>query len=113
MGYIVGYSMSLGSLFWLIISEIFPLNIRASGMSISATSQWIANIIVSMTFLSMLQYIGIQNTFYFYAMMCILSLVFCYVFVPETMGVSLEQIERDLKSGSTFNIPDHSRITDL
>ncbi len=94
--YISGYCISVGSLFWLMIAEIFPLNLRGLGMSIATTVQWIANFIVSMTFLSIIHFIGADNTFWLYAMICLLCFLYCYWQVPETKGVSLEVIEQNL-----------------
>lgn len=97
--YIVGYSISLGSLFWLVISEIYPLHIRGLAMSLASAAQWAASLIVTMTFLSTLSYFGPSHTFWFYAGMCLVSYLFCYFLVPETRGISLEQIEHNLRQG--------------
>jgi SP family galactose:H+ symporter-like MFS transporter len=105
--YIIGYSMSLGSLFWLIISEIFPLNMRGLGMSAATASQWGANIIISMSFLTILQTAGIANTFWLFSLVCIFSLAFTYWYIPETKGISLEQIEHNLRSGRFTNLADN------
>lgn len=99
MLYIMGYCISLGSLFWLVISEIYPLNMRGFAMSLASAAQWAANFIVSMTFLSILNTIGAVYTFWIYAAMCVVSFFFCYYMVPETRGISLEHIERNLRSG--------------
>ncbi|MCL5261606.1 MAG: sugar porter family MFS transporter [Gammaproteobacteria bacterium] len=96
--YIAGYSISIGNLFWLIISEIYPLSVRSSAMSIVTAVQWGANFLVSMTFLTILELIGISYTFMIYGMMCALGVIFCYLFVPETKGVSLEKIEENLNA---------------
>jgi sugar porter (SP) family MFS transporter len=96
IAFISGYCISVGSLFWLMIAEIFPLNLRGLGMSIATSAQWIANFIVSMTFLSILNAIGPDNTFWLYAMVCLLCFIYCYCQVPETKGVSLEIIEKNL-----------------
>jgi SP family galactose:H+ symporter-like MFS transporter len=94
--YIVGYCMSVGSLFWLMISEIFPLSIRGLGMSLATAIQWGANVIVSMTFLSIIQAVGATHTFWLYGSMCVACFLFCYFWVPETRGVALEDIEKNL-----------------
>lgn len=99
MIYIAGYCLSLGSLFWLIISEIYPLSIRSLAMSFATAIQWAASFIVALTFLSIIDLIGIGLTFCIYAFMCLLAFVFCHYLVPETTGVSLEHIERNLKLG--------------
>jgi sugar porter (SP) family MFS transporter len=94
--YISGYCISVGSLFWLMISEIYPLSIRGLGMSLATAVQWGANFVVSMTFLSIINTIGPAHTFWMYGTMCILCFAFVYYLVPETKGISLEQIEKNL-----------------
>jgi SP family galactose:H+ symporter-like MFS transporter len=81
---------------------IFPLQMRGLAMSFTTAVQWGANFIVSMTFLSILQAVGAENTFLIYATMCASCLVFCYICVPETKGVSLEQIEKNLLQKKLF-----------
>lgn len=95
--YIAGYCISVGSLFWLIIAEIFPLSIRGLGMSLATAIQWGANFIVSMTFLHIMQSLGPSHTFWLYGSMCFLCLIFCYFWVPETKGRSLEEIEANFQ----------------
>lgn len=97
--YIAAYALSIGCLFWLIASEIFPLNIRGKAMSIVTAINWIINLLLSLTFLNLIQAIGIANTFWMYTLFNFLSLLFCYYLVPETKGVSLEQIEENLRMG--------------
>lgn len=87
--YIAGYCISVGSLFWLIIAEIFPANVRGLGMSLAASVQWAANLVVSMTFLSLVSYLGASHVFLLYGMVCLLCLVYCYLYVPETTGAPL------------------------
>ena len=89
VGYIAGYCISVGSLFWLIIAEIFPSHIRGLGMSLAAAIQWAANLVVSMTFLSLVSYFGASVVFLLYGMVCILCMVFCYFHIPEKNGVPL------------------------
>ena len=98
--YIAGYSVSLGSLFWLIIAEIYPLNIRGFAMSFVTAIQWGTNFIVALTFLSTLEKWGAVFTFSSYGLMCGLSFLFCYYFVPETRGLSLEHIEYTVRQGN-------------
>jgi SP family galactose:H+ symporter-like MFS transporter len=94
--YIAGYCISVGSLFWLMIAEIFPLSIRGLGMSLATAIQWGANFVVSITFLSIISTFGAASTFWLYASMCILCFIYCYLWVPETKGVPLEEIEKNL-----------------
>ncbi len=93
MIYILSFAISMGPVFWLMSAEIFPMNVRAAGASLCALSNWIANFIVSITFLSLIGSIGSAATFWLYAAIGILALIFCIVLVPETKGRTLEQIE--------------------
>jgi SP family galactose:H+ symporter-like MFS transporter len=96
--YIICFAFSLGAILWLIVSEIFPLEVRATAMGIAVFSCWFWNFAVSSTFLTLLNMMGPSLTFLFYASMCILSLIFCYFKVPETKGITLEKIEENIRS---------------
>jgi sugar porter (SP) family MFS transporter len=93
MIYILSFAISMGPVFWLMSAEIFPMNVRAAGASLCALSNWIANFVVSITFLSLISSIGSAATFWLYAAIGIFTLIFCWVLVPETKGRTLEQIE--------------------
>ncbi len=93
IGYIISFGIGLGPVMWLLISEIYPTKIRGKAMSIATLSVWGANWLVAGTFLSLLDHAGPAKTFWLYACLCVAAFVFCYAFVPETKGRSLEQIE--------------------
>lgn len=95
--YIICFAFSLGAMLWLLVSEIFPLEVRATAMSVAILSCWFWNFVVSATFLTMLNQLGPGMTFMFYAAACVFSLIFCYYKVPETNGVTLEQIENNIR----------------
>ncbi len=95
--YIICFAFSLGAILWLVVSEIFPLAVRATAMGVAVFSCWFWNFMVSSTFLSLLKALGPTNTFFLYAALCFFSLIFCYYKVPETKGVSLEQIEINIR----------------
>ncbi len=95
--YIICFAFSLGAMLWLLVSEIFPLEVRATAMSVAILSCWFWNFVVSVTFLTLLNEFGPTVTFLGYDSMCVLSLVFCYYKVPETNGVTLEQIEENIR----------------
>jgi SP family galactose:H+ symporter-like MFS transporter len=97
--FIVGFAMSAGPIIWVICSEIFPLAGRDFGITCSTGTNWITNAVVGMTFLSLVQGIGPGNTFLLYGAMNVFFIVFFIFLVPETKGVSLEQIERNLMAG--------------
>lgn len=97
--YIICFAFSLGAILWLMVSEIFPLEIRATAMGIAVFSCWFWNFVVSSTFLTLLDAIGPGGAFLLYAVMCAGSFVFCYYKTPETTGVTLEQIEQNIRNG--------------
>lgn len=97
--FIVGFAMSAGPLIWVLCSEVQPLKGRDFGIGCSTFTNWIANMIVGATFLSLLNGIGHAATFWLYAVLNLLFLGFTYAFVPETKGVTLGQIERRLMQG--------------
>ncbi len=91
--------LGLGPVFWLMSAEIFPTRVRAAGASISSFANWAANLLVSITFLSLVGALGAPVTFWLYAFFGVLAFIFCWILVPETKGRSLEQIERYWESG--------------
>lgn len=98
--FVIGYCVSVGSLFWVLISEIFPLQIRGMAMSIATVVQWGANFLISISFLQIYQTYGETLTFSLFALICLLAFLFTYYFVPETTGVPLERIEKNLAAGN-------------
>ena len=97
--FIIFIAISLAPLGWLLISEVFPLEVRGVGMSIGSLSHWGFNAIISFTFLSLVNSIGIATTFWFYAAICIAGLIWGYYYIPETKGKTLEDIEKHWRSG--------------
>jgi sugar porter (SP) family MFS transporter len=94
--YIASFAMGLGPVFWLMIAEIFPLEIRGPAMAVCTVANWLFNFIVSFTFLSLTSVIGKQWTFWLYAAIGVMAIAFVARRVPETKGRSLEQIQQDL-----------------
>lgn len=92
--YIVCFSFSIGPIGLLLISEIFPLNFRGRAMSIAIVANFLLNFIVTGIFPVLLDKLGGAMTFLIFAIICVISLFFIYFFVPETKGVSLEEIEK-------------------
>jgi SP family galactose:H+ symporter-like MFS transporter len=97
--FIIGFAMSAGPIIWVLCSEIYPLSGRDLGVTFSTCTNWVANAIVGMTFLSLLKDLGSGNTFLLYGGLNVLFIIFFVLFVPETKGVSLEKIESNLLSG--------------
>lgn len=97
--FIVGFAMSAGPIIWILCSEIYPLNGRDFGITVSTATNWIVNGIVGATFLTMLTKLGPGNTFIGYGLLEVLFFIFFVMYVPETKGVSLEQISANLLAG--------------
>ncbi|HKM85117.1 MAG TPA: sugar porter family MFS transporter [Terriglobales bacterium] len=93
MAYVASFAISLGPIFWLLIAEIYPLRIRGLASGTAATSNWASNLVVSLTFLSLVQVLGPSWTFWLYGVMAIAAWIFSYYLVPETKGRTLEEIE--------------------
>lgn len=99
--YIIFIAISLAPLGWLLISEVFPLNVRGVGMSIGSLSHWGFNAIIAFTFLKLVDSLGINFTFWCYSFICIIGLIWGYYYIPETKGKSLEEIENHWRSGGS------------
>ncbi|ULU26443.1 sugar porter family MFS transporter [Dyella terrae] len=97
--FIVGFAMSAGPLIWALCSEIQPLKGRDFGIACSTFTNWGCNWVVGITFLTLLNGIGNANTFWLYAGLNAVFIVLTFWLVPETKGITLEQIERNLMSG--------------
>jgi SP family galactose:H+ symporter-like MFS transporter len=93
MAYVGSFAISLGPIFWLLISEIYPLKIRNSAEGVAATFNWGANLLITLTFLTLVERLGPSRTFWVYGLCAIAAGFFSYYFVPETKGRTLEEIE--------------------
>jgi len=96
--YIMGFAIGLGPVFWLMISEIFPLQMRGPAMAVCTMFNWGFNFLIAYTFLSLTNAITKQGTFWLYAFFGICAVIFFATVVPETKGRSLEEIQGDLGS---------------
>lgn len=97
--YVSSFAVGLGPIFWLMISEIYPLKVRGAAMSIVTVTNWVLNLVVAVTFLSLVGVMGRGGTFWLYGGIAVAALVFFYRMVPETKGKTLEQIEAYMRSG--------------
>jgi MFS family permease len=94
--YIASFAIGLGPVFWLMISEIFPLKVRSPAMGLSTVGNWTANFLVSSFFLSLTAAITREGTFWLYAGFGVAALIYFVFRVPETKNRTLEQIEQEL-----------------
>ncbi len=99
MLYVGSFAVGLGPVFWLLISEIYPVKIRGLAMSIATVANWGANLLVALTFLTLIQFLGRPGTFWLYALVGIGAWIFAFVLVPETKGRTLEEIEAHWRGG--------------
>ncbi|XP_059664674.1 inositol transporter 4 [Cornus florida] len=97
--YIISYSPGMGTAPWIVNSEIYPLKYRGICGGIAAVSNWISNLIVSETFLTLTEAIGSAGTFLLFAGFSFLGLVAIYFLVPETKGLPFEEVEKMLEKG--------------
>lgn len=97
--YIICFAMSLGPIGWILVSEVFPLKIRGIAMSICTVSNFAFNFFVVGSFPVLLHRIGGAWTFWMFGLVSLICIIFVYFFVPETKGISLEQIESNWRRG--------------
>ena len=97
--YVACFAFGLGPIFWLLISEIYPLKIRSAAMSAVTVTNWAMNLVVAVTFLTLVAILGHAGTFWLYGVIAVAAWVFIYRLVPETKGKSLEQIEEHWRLG--------------
>ncbi|GAA1814261.1 MULTISPECIES: sugar porter family MFS transporter [Brevibacterium] len=89
---------TLGPLVWLMLAEIFPLKIRSFAMGICVFALWMANAAVAQFFPSVVAGMGIANTFFLFAGLGVVALIFIYVMVPETRNKTLEDLEAEFRA---------------
>ena len=87
---------------WVIMSELFPLRVRAAGMGISAFSGWMMNGVLSLAFPVILGAVGLTGSFIGFAVVNVIIALLMFRNLPETRGVSLEQVERGVMDGSIY-----------
>jgi sugar porter (SP) family MFS transporter len=101
MAYVASFAISLGPIFWLLISEIYPLKIRNSAEGLAATFNWASNLLITLTFLTLVEQLGPSWTFWLYGLSAVAAWIFSYYIVPETKGRTLEEIEEYWRASAT------------
>ncbi|MDT7579664.1 MAG: transporter, family, major inositol transporter, partial [Pseudonocardiales bacterium] len=84
---------------WVIISEMFPLRLRGLGMGICVLCLWVANAIVAFLFPIVVEAVGIEGAFLVFVVLGVIAIAFLRVFLPETRGRSLEELEERFAAG--------------
>jgi SP family galactose:H+ symporter-like MFS transporter len=97
--YIFGFAVSWGPVVWLVCSEIFPLEGREVGMTITTMVNWTFAGLLMANALTFMETFGNASIFYLFSGFCVLAIVFVALVVPETKGITLEQMEFNLRNG--------------
>jgi len=90
--YVFFFNVSWGPVMWVMLGEMYPNQVRGSGLAVAGVFQWIANFAITMTFPIMLASIGLTGAYGFYAVCALLSVIFVARFVHETNGKELEEM---------------------
>ena len=91
--YVAFFNMSWGPVMWVMLGEMFPNQIRGSGLAVSGLFQWTANFAITMPFPILLHSVGLTGAYGLYAFFALLSILFVVKMVHETRGVELEDME--------------------
>jgi len=95
--YIIFFSPGMGTVPWIVNSEIYPLRYRGVCGGAAATANWVSNLAVAQSFLSLTQAIGVAWTFLIFGGLSVAALAFVLVCVPETKGLPIEEVEKMLE----------------
>ncbi|WP_111642547.1 sugar porter family MFS transporter [Marinimicrobium alkaliphilum] len=91
--YVVFFNMSWGPVMWVMLGEMFPNQIRGSGLAVAGLFQWGTNFLITLSFPILLAGVGLAGAYGLYALSAFLSIVFVVKYVHETRGRELEQME--------------------
>ncbi|XP_036900101.1 solute carrier family 2, facilitated glucose transporter member 10 [Sturnira hondurensis] len=97
MLFVSAFSFGFGPVTWLVLSEIYPAEIRGRAFAFCNSFNWAANLFISLSFLDLIGTIGLSWTFLLYGLTAVLGLGFIYLFVPETKGQSLAEIDQQFQ----------------
>ncbi|GAA5858672.1 hypothetical protein JCM1840_006509 [Sporobolomyces johnsonii] len=92
VGFCCAYALSLGNVPWVVQSEVFNQDLRALGTGLATATNWIANLLVSSTFLHLSRALTPSGAFALYAFIALLGWLFTWRYLPETKGLSLEEV---------------------
>jgi MFS transporter, SP family, major inositol transporter len=87
---------------WVLLSEIFPLQIRGLAIGISVFCLWIANAFLGLFFPTIVEAVGITGTFFMFGVIGLFAILFIYTQAPETRGRTLEEVEDDVTTGAIY-----------
>ncbi len=90
------FAFGLGPTVWVVLSEIFPNKIRGAAMSVATFALWVASYLLTLTFPIFVEWFNTANTFWIYAVICLIGFWGIFKLLPETKGISLEKLEKKL-----------------
>ena len=90
--YIIAFAMSWGPVMWVLLGEMFPNRMRGAALAVSGATNWVMNFGVTVTFLPLLNAVGLAGAYALYAAAAAVSLPFVWARVRETRGKTLEQM---------------------
>jgi MFS transporter, SP family, sugar:H+ symporter len=90
--YVVFFNFSWGPVMWVMLGEMFPNNLRGSGLAVAGLGQWVANFAITLTFPALLVAIGLSFTYSIYAFFAAASIFFVARYIRETKGMELEKM---------------------
>ena len=102
MIYIFGFAISLGPVVWIICAEIFPLAYRDLGVMLTTVANWTFNFILAQSFPMLLAHVSMASIFFTFALVAIAGIFLVRFFVPETKGITLEDMESNLLAGKSL-----------
>lgn len=99
--FIASHAIGQGAIIWVFISEIFPNHLRASGQSFGTSTHWVLAAIIPSLVPTLFSTIGAGVVFMFFAIMMVFQLLFVYFIMPETKGISLEELSKKLTKNAS------------
>ncbi|XP_069693193.1 facilitated trehalose transporter Tret1-like isoform X2 [Periplaneta americana] len=113
MVFICVYCLGLGSLPWIVMSEVLPPSIKGPAGAVVATVCWMTSFLLTNTFQMFVSQAGLFAVFWFFAAACALSSTFIFFAVPETKGISLQEIQTKMSKNQTKCESDRTDMTSL
>ncbi|XP_071549837.1 trehalose transporter 1-like protein [Panulirus ornatus] len=90
--FITVFSLGYGPIPWLMLGELFPPNIKETAAGVATMVNWTLSFVATLTFVPLESAIGDHGVYWFFSSVCVINLIFCVTFVPETKGKTLEEI---------------------
>ncbi len=94
--FIAAHAIGQGTVIWVFISEIFPTHLRANGQALGSSVHWVLAAVIPSFIPLLFANVGTAPVFAFFAFMMVLQLIFVWRMMPETKGVSLEDLEKQM-----------------